>query len=206
MFSETIELRGHIIDSLILPKVLDEILRAGGNFKIREIKIGERRADQSYARIEVSGPTHETLDELVLRLRQHGAEITEKVDVQLAPAPADGILPADFYVTTNQQTFIRLGDDEIEVRPALMNSAIAVDRTVKKAAPTKFYDVKKGMEIVVGHQGIRVVPLQRSTARTDFFEVDGGPPSFGAERQEGSGEFLRRTVRRTFQPADQDPG
>ena len=45
MFSETIELRGHIIDSLILPKVLDEILRAGGNFKIREIKIGERRAD-----------------------------------------------------------------------------------------------------------------------------------------------------------------
>jgi lysine-ketoglutarate reductase/saccharopine dehydrogenase-like protein (TIGR00300 family) len=170
MFSETIELRGHIIDSLILPKVLDEILRAGGNFKIREIKIGERRADQSYARIEVSGPTHETLDELVLRLRQHGAEITEKVDVQLALAPADGIFPADFYVTTNQQTFITLDGKEIEVHPAIMDSGIAVDREARRATAVKFYEVRKGMKIVAGHQGIRVAPIQRSTARTDVFE------------------------------------
>jgi len=170
MFSETIELRGHIIDSLILPKVLDEILRAGGNFKIREIKIGERRADQSYARIEVSGPTHETLDELVLRLRQHGAEITEKVDVQLAPAPAEGVFPADFYVTTNQQTFVTLDGKEIEVHPAIMDSGIAVDREAGRATAVKFYDVRKGMKIVAGHQGIRVAPIQRSTARTDAFE------------------------------------
>ena len=170
MFSETIELRGHIIDSLILPKVLDEILRAGGNFKIREIKIGERRADQSYARIEVSGPTHETLDELVLRLRQHGAEITEKVDVQLAPAPADGVFPADFYVTTNQQTFITLDGKEIEVHPAIMDSGITVDREAGRATAVKFYEVRKGMKIVAGHQGIRVAPIQRSTARTDVFE------------------------------------
>jgi lysine-ketoglutarate reductase/saccharopine dehydrogenase-like protein (TIGR00300 family) len=170
MFSETIELRGHIIDSLILPKVLDEILRAGGNFKIREIKIGERRADQSYARIEVSGPTHETLDELVLRLRQHGAEITEKVDVQLAPAPADGVFPADFYVTTNQQTFITLDGKEIEVHPAIMDSGIAVDREAGRATAVKFYEVRKGMKIVASHQGIRVAPIQRSTARTDAFE------------------------------------
>jgi len=170
MFSETIELRGHIIDSLILPKVLDEILRAGGNFKIREIKIGERRTDQSYARIEVSGPTHETLDELVLRLRQHGAEITEKVDVQLAPAPADGVFPADFYVTTNQQTFITLDGKEIEVHPAIMDSGIAVDREAGRATAVKFYEVRKGMKIVASHQGIRVAPIQRSTARTDAFE------------------------------------
>ena len=38
MFSETIELRGHIIDSLILPKVLDQVLTHGGNFKIGEIR------------------------------------------------------------------------------------------------------------------------------------------------------------------------
>ena len=59
MFSETVDLRGHIIDSLILPKVLDQILTRGGDFKIGEIKIGQNRADQSFARIEVSGPTHE---------------------------------------------------------------------------------------------------------------------------------------------------
>src|SRR4051812_38678652 len=170
MPSETIELRGHIIDSLILPKVLDEIIARNASFKIGEIRIGENRVDQSFARIEVTTPSVESLDELILHLRQHGAEVGEKKSVQLAAAAADGVFPDGFYVTTNQQTFIRLGDDEIEVRPSLMNSAIAVDRAAKKATPTKFYDVKKGTEIVVGHQGIRVVPLQRSTARTDFFE------------------------------------
>ncbi len=170
MPSETIELRGHIIDSLILPKVLDEIIGRGATFKIGEIRIGENRVDQSFARIEVTAPSIESLDELVLRLRQHGAEVREKRSVQLAAAPADGVYPQGFYVTTNQQTFVRLGDEEVEVKPALMDSAIVVDQAAKKATATKFYEVKQGMEIVVGHQGIRIVPLQRSTARTSFFE------------------------------------
>ncbi|HSH37516.1 MAG TPA: hypothetical protein VK993_01915, partial [Chthoniobacterales bacterium] len=89
------------------------ILTSGGNFKIGEIKIGENRVDQSYARVEVSAPSNEALDELILRLRQHGAEALEKKEAQLAPAPADGIFPPDFYVTTNQQTFVRLGKNEI---------------------------------------------------------------------------------------------
>jgi lysine-ketoglutarate reductase/saccharopine dehydrogenase-like protein (TIGR00300 family) len=170
MFSETVILRGHIIDSLILPKVLDQILTQGGDFKIGEIKIGQNRVDQSYARIEVSAPTHEALDEIVLRLRQHGAEVIEKADVQLAPAPADGVFPKDFYVTTNQQTFVNADGAEIEVHPALMDCAVVVDRAARRATAKKFHEVSRGMEIVVGHQGIKVVPVQRSTSRTDVFE------------------------------------
>ena len=171
MVSETVELRGHIIDSLILPKVLDEILAHRGNFKIDEIKIGQNRVDQSYARIEVSADSHETLDDLILRLRQHGAEVIEHKDALLAAAPADGVFPTDFYVTNNQQTFVRIGGKEIEVKPSMMDCGIAVDRAAKRARAVKFYDLKRGMEIVVGHQGIKVVPAQRSTSRTDIFEL-----------------------------------
>jgi lysine-ketoglutarate reductase/saccharopine dehydrogenase-like protein (TIGR00300 family) len=170
MISETIELRGHIIDSLILPKVLDQILTRGANFKIAEIKIGQNRVDQSFARIEVTADTHEALDELILRLRQHGAEVAKQADVQLAPAPSDGVFPHDFYVTTNQQTFVRFAGKEIEVQPAMMDSAIAVDRKKNKARAVKFFDVRKGDEIVVGHKGIRVVPVQRTTSHTDVFQ------------------------------------
>lgn len=170
MFSETIELRGHIIDSLILPKVLDQILTRGANFKITEIKIGKKRADQSFARIEVSALTGEALDELILRLRQHGGEVAEKSNVQLAKAPADGVFPDDFYVTTNQQTFIRFNGKQVEVLPAMLNSGIAVDRKKGAGRAVKFFDVRKGDEIVVGHQGIRVVPVQRTTSRTDVFQ------------------------------------
>src|SRR6266581_3073603 len=170
MFSETIELRGHIIDSLILPKVLDQILTHGANFKIAEIKIGKKRADQSFARIEVSAQTSEALDELILRLRQHGAEVAKHADAQFAKAPSDGVFPSDFYVTTNQQTFVRFEGKDIKVRPAIMDSAIAVDRKKRTARAVKFFDVSKGDEIVVGHEGIRVVPVQRSTSRTDLFQ------------------------------------
>jgi lysine-ketoglutarate reductase/saccharopine dehydrogenase-like protein (TIGR00300 family) len=170
MVSETIELRGHIIDSLILPKVLDQILTHGANFKITEIKIGKKRADQSFARIEVSAETDEALDKLVLRLRQHGAEVAKRADAQLAPAPADGVFPRDFYVTTNQQTFVRLDGKEIEVKPTMMDSGIAVNRKTRAARAVKFFDVRKGDEIVVGHQGVRVVPVQRATSRTDVFQ------------------------------------
>lgn len=170
MVSETIELRGHIIDSLILPKVLDQILTHGANFKITEIKIGKKRADPSFARIEVSAETNEALDNLVLRLRQHGAEVAKREDAQLAPAPADGVFPRDFYVTTNQQTFVRLDGKEVEVKPTMMDSGIAVNRKTRTARAVKFFDVRKGDEIVVRHQGVRVVPVQRATSRTDVFQ------------------------------------
>src|SRR5450432_3481411 len=208
MFSETVELRGHIIDSLILPKVLDQILTRGAAYKITEIKIGEKRADQSFARIEVTAETSEALDELVLRLRQHGAETVERTNVQLAKAPDVGVFPHDFYVTTNQQTFIRLDGKEIEVRPAMMDSAVAVDRKKRVARAVKFFDANKGDEIVVGHQGIRVVPVQRSTAHTDIFQfintmVDADEPKSAVIRElgqelRGAREHLERLIQAGF--------
>jgi lysine-ketoglutarate reductase/saccharopine dehydrogenase-like protein (TIGR00300 family) len=168
MASETIELRGHIIDSLILPKVLDQILTQGATFRISEIKIGQNRIDQSFAKIEVTATSDEALSSLLLRLLQHGAEIAKRVNVQLAPAPADGVFPQDFYVTTNQQTFVRFEDAEIEVRRATLDSAVVIDKGTARAV--KFSDVRKGDKIVVGHEGVRVVPVQRSTSHTDIFQ------------------------------------
>jgi len=170
MFSQEIELRGHIIDSLLLPKVLDEILSQGGQFKIRQVKIGKQRTDPSYARIEVSGDTPELVDGIVRRLRQHGAEVVQEDNVQLAAAPADGVFPPDFYVTTNQQTFVHLDAKWIEVQPAIMDSGIAVDPKTQKATAVKFVDVRKGTLFAVGHKGVRVAPLQRSTERKSVFE------------------------------------
>lgn len=170
MFSEQIELRGHIIDSLLLPKVLDEILNYGGTFNIRDIKIGKQRTDISYACIEVSGPTTEVVDDIVRRLRQHGAEVVEQESVQLAEAPADGVFPPDFYVSTNQQTFVHVNGKWLEVHPATMDCGIAVDAKRGEAQTVKFSQVRKGMLIAVGHHGIRVNPVERSTERHGVFE------------------------------------
>src|SRR5437870_9505523 len=137
MFSAQIQLRGHIIDSLILPNELDEILTYGGTFTIRHIKIGSQRHDASFACIDVFGPSPETVDDIVRRLRQHGAEVVEQTAVKLVPAPADGVFPPDFYVTTNQQTFVHLDNKWIEVQPPTMDCAIVVDSEKPQATTVK---------------------------------------------------------------------
>jgi len=173
MFSEQIELQGHIIDSLLLAKVLDEILTCGGTFTIREIKIGRRQNDASFACIEVMGQSPEVVDDIVRRLRQHGAAVVEQKAVQLAEAPADGVFPPEFYVTTNQPTCVHYRGKWIEAHPVGMDCGIAVDDAKLDARTVKFSQVRKGMLIAVGHHGIRVAPLERSIERRTVFEFMG---------------------------------
>src|SRR5271157_6473507 len=70
---EEVEVRGHIVDSLLLPKILDRILLMGGAFEIRECKIGVHRTDPSYARIAIQAENQETLDAILGDLVEHGA-------------------------------------------------------------------------------------------------------------------------------------
>src|SRR5258708_2358776 len=64
-FVEDVEISGHIIDSLILPKVLDEIAALGGRHHILDINVGERRQDPSFARLKVEADSRESLEKIL---------------------------------------------------------------------------------------------------------------------------------------------
>ena len=64
-FSEIVELRGHIIDSYALPRIMDEVMDRGGEFVIQEIQVGRRKDEPSYARIQISAPNQELLNLLL---------------------------------------------------------------------------------------------------------------------------------------------
>ena len=51
-----------------------------------------------------------------------------------------------------------------------MDSGIAVDTKSRTATALKFVEVGKGMEFVVGHHGVRVVPHQRAISKAGVFE------------------------------------
>ena len=72
-YVEDVQVEGHIIDSLLLPKVLDEILTRGGRYVIKDIRIGQRQTDPSYARIEVRAGSAEKLREILDAIHDHGA-------------------------------------------------------------------------------------------------------------------------------------
>src|SRR5438034_6901695 len=72
MVTETVELTGHILDSLILPKVLDEILEREGRFEILEMAVGERPADMSRVRLRVEAAAPEALEAIWPGCRSRG--------------------------------------------------------------------------------------------------------------------------------------
>ena len=78
MARSIVEISGHIIDSLILPKILDLIINLGAEFRILDIHIGHRRADRSSARIQIDAPTQELLEKILLKVKEHGALPVER--------------------------------------------------------------------------------------------------------------------------------
>ncbi len=66
-------LTGHIIDSMILPQVMDLVMDLGGNFTIEELRVGQHKTDPSYCRMEVVASTAAQLDSIVKGARALGA-------------------------------------------------------------------------------------------------------------------------------------
>src|SRR6188768_3453333 len=77
---QRVELAGHIIDSLLLPKVLDHITAGGGAFRIEQITIGQARQDPSYALIEVRAPSADRLQTILADIADHGAVAVDSQD------------------------------------------------------------------------------------------------------------------------------
>jgi lysine-ketoglutarate reductase/saccharopine dehydrogenase-like protein (TIGR00300 family) len=165
---EEVEVRGHIVDSLLLPKILDRILQMGGTFEIRDCRIGSRRVDPSYARIAVKAGTPTAIETIVGDLVEHGATPVHAEDARAVPADIAGAFPDDFYSTTNQRTQVRLGGKWVDVAEQEMDCGIAVDAKARAARCVPMTEVTLGMPIVVGHTGVRVLPEERSRESTLF--------------------------------------
>ena len=132
-FHEVVELRGHIIDSLILPKVLDEITTLGGEYESQDIRIGHHRHDPSYVRLEVRAPTEECLETILVAIGQHGAVPVTHQDCRIVTADIAGAFPEGFYATTNEPTEIRVGGHWIPVERQEMDCGIRVDLETRQA-------------------------------------------------------------------------
>jgi lysine-ketoglutarate reductase/saccharopine dehydrogenase-like protein (TIGR00300 family) len=175
-FVEDVEIQGHIIDSLLLPKVLDEILTHAGTYVIKEIRIGQRQTDPSYARIEVRADSAEVLHELLDAIHDHGAVPVTTQDCATAPADMDGAFPEGFYSTTSFRTQVRLRGEWIDVEDQEMDCGILVDPEGTAARCIPMAEVRRGDLIAVGRQGLRVFPAETS-ARQNLFEFMASPVS-----------------------------
>ncbi len=195
MFAREIELRGHIIDSLILPKVFDTILELGGDYKVLEFEIGKRKTDPSYAKIMVIGRDEKHLDSILEELQNIGAEVPEIENVELKEVEKDMVLPEGFYSTTNHPTYIRYNGDWIEVEKPKMDGIIVVYPKEKRAITKVIREVKKGDLVVVGHKGIRVIPPEKPREKGELFEFMNSEVSAEKPKQ----AIIRRIAKEMYQ-------
>ncbi len=175
-FVEEVEIQGHIIDSLLLPKVLDEILTQGGSYVIKDIRVGQKQTDASYARIEVRAESAKVLQQMLDSIHDHGAVPTTTDNCHTIAADMDGAYPEEFYSTTNYRTQVRLGGEWIDVEDQEMDCGILVDADGSSARCIAMTDVHTGDLIVVGRQGLRVFPAE-TQARQNLFEFMASPVS-----------------------------
>ena len=165
---ETVFLQGHIIDSLILAKVLDTILMMGGTFDLQDVKIGATRDAPSQARIVVRASSGRLLAEILRAIQPHGAAVEREADCRFEPALAAGVFPEQFYATTHLPTQIRLDGEWVDVEGMEMDLGICVDPAKARARTIPMGTVAVGDLIVTGREGIRVTPLARPAERDVF--------------------------------------
>lgn len=207
-YVEEVEIAGHIIDSLILPKVLDSITAGGGTFHIKRITVGQGRHDPSYALVEVHATSPKVLAQILGQIGDHGAVPTTTQDSRTATADMDGAFPEGFYSTTNQETEVRLGSEWVKVADQEMDCGVVVEEAGSReqgaeneGSPVRppgssarcvpMIDVKRGMQIVLGHAGVRVIPLDRGEVYGQEFTF----MSSGVSTEKPKGALVREIAR-----------
>jgi len=174
-FSREIEVRGHLIDSLILTKIFDGVMDLGGEFEVKKIQIGKKKKDESYAKIRVTGNNQKHLDKILQLVYREGATAKIQKEVTLKPASKNFVMPDDFYSTTNNNTQIFLKGKWIQVDNIMMDKCIVVKGNKAKCVP--ILDVKKRDKIVVGEEGLRITPPKRPREGMNVFQFMGGSSS-----------------------------
>jgi lysine-ketoglutarate reductase/saccharopine dehydrogenase-like protein (TIGR00300 family) len=199
-YVDEVEVQGHIIDSLLLPKILDEILTRGGAYELKDIRVGQRQEDPSFARIQVRAPKAAILEEILDAIHDHGATSLAAHDCSVVEADMDGAFPEGFYSTTSHRTQIRLNNEWIDVEDMEMDCGVLIDPEGGAARCLPMSEVHKGDRIVVGRLGLRVLPAE-TAQRHNLFEFMASPVS--SEKPKGvTVREIAAAMRRTHQAGE----
>ncbi len=106
-YSEIVEAEGHLVDSQILSRIFDRVIECGCAFEVVDFRLGRTNEEFSRLKLRVVAPDEAALAKALEELVELGCYHAEIADALLRPAPANGVVPEDFYSTTNHRTHVR---------------------------------------------------------------------------------------------------
>ena len=174
--SETVEITGHLMDSGVLSRVLDDIREYEGDYVIDRFDVGHDAGDPSHAVITVSAEDDDALQRLLMRLQTRGVNQVDPGEAEVDTVEIDGVFPDGFYSTTNLETRVRLASRWVTVENPEMDCGLIVDQDGEKIRvyTLPMADVRAGMRVICGASGIKVtIPLsEKATGSFGFMESD----------------------------------
>src|SRR2546423_3654589 len=169
MPTETVEISGHLMDSGVLARVLDDVLDYGCDYVIERFDVGRTHDDESYASIDLTADNDGALQRLLMRLQAYGVNPVDPGEAVVREVEQDGVFPDDFYSTTNLETVVRLGGQWVPVEQPEMDCGLVVANGRVRTVPVS--DVRADDAIVCGAGGVKVVlPPREHKALSDQFE------------------------------------
>lgn len=166
MLSEIVQAEGHLIDSDILTKIFDTVIACKASYEVLEFLIGKTNEETSRIKLQIAAKDSETLERTLGDLMLLGCHPIEETDALLKGAEKDACVPDDFYSTTNHKTIVRHQGRWLDVSEQRMDAVVHIKDGL--ASCRKLRDVKKGDQIVCGHEGIRVIPEFKERDRMGF--------------------------------------
>ncbi len=160
MVTERISLEGHLLDENTLAKLLTVLDGHGVAFEIKRFRVGENASLPSLIELVVNAPTQDSMNLALEDCERFGALFSFD-EVELATADMDGVLPEEFYSTTNFTTFVRMRGNSIEVEKLEMDCGIRVwknESELWRAETCPMHAVQKGDRLVIGYKGVKVMP------------------------------------------------
>ncbi len=192
-FHEKAEVHGHLMETGVLARILDDVLDYGGDYTVDRLDLGATHDDESHAVFTVGAETPLQLARILMRLQVHGANKVDPGEAVLRPADADGVFPEDFYATTCLETVVHLGGQWVPVEHPEMDCGLVVTGGRVRSMPVS--EVRKGDMVVCGVDGIKaVVPVTDHSTRASrvYGTFESVPPASSEQPQ----VLLVRTIAR----------
>ncbi len=151
----TVELQGHLIDSLTLAKVIDLIQEFGGDYELDNLCIGHQKNELSSVVLTIHAPTAKKLTEILEQVRPYGAHPFVNREILLEACPADGQIPERALIPLNLPREVRYAGRVIPINLDSMRWVVSFNEEKKEAVIKHARDVKQGEQVVMGIQGVQ---------------------------------------------------
>ena len=69
---EDVQIEGHLIDSLMMPHIMDQVMDLDGEFEMLTFEVGRMKDDPSHAVMRIFGRDAAHLDELITAITEFG--------------------------------------------------------------------------------------------------------------------------------------